>query len=140
MSEQNIPTTYGGYKPLSAGAVAQIIDQYTIVINLGSQSGVRLGKRFLVYGIGPEIKDPTTNQSLGQLELVRGTGVISHIQEKMATLTSDMQRNNRKVIRKTSTNELTRAFGGSHVVEEEVANPERIPFDDPAIGDLIKPL
>jgi cell shape-determining protein MreC len=73
--------------------VAHLIDDNgqritQVVINQGSNSGVKLGDIFLIYGIGKEIIDPVTQNSLGMLELVRGKAEVTNVQPTMATLTS----------------------------------------------------
>ena len=69
--------------------VIKIVDDYSIVINRGSDSGIDLGARFLIFGGGEELLDPDTGESLGMLELVRGKARVVHLQPKMCTLTSD---------------------------------------------------
>lgn len=69
--------------------VVHVIDQENIVINAGVNSGIKLGDRFIIYGIGDEIFDVDSKESLGQLELVRGKGVAVHIQDKMCIIRSD---------------------------------------------------
>ena len=71
------------------GIVVKIIDPYTIAINRGSEHGIRIGMRYLVYNEGEELFDPETHESLGRLELICGVGVIAHVQPKLATLQSD---------------------------------------------------
>jgi len=66
--------------------VVAVIDEYHCTINRGSEDGVGVGDRYLIYGLGEEIKDPDTGESLGVLEIVRGRGKVSHLQPKMATL------------------------------------------------------
>ena len=68
------------------GRIAQIIDDHRIVINKGHEHGVRVGQRFLILAIGDEIFDPETDESLGQVEVVKGRGKVTHVQEKMSTL------------------------------------------------------
>lgn len=63
--------------------VVKVIDDYKLVINRGEISGIREGQRMLVYNTSEEeIKDPQTGESLGYLDLVRGTGTIIFVQEK----------------------------------------------------------
>ena len=79
-----------GKKGTFPATVAKVLDNYKLVINKGSEDGIRQGQRMLVYGISDEeIKDPRTGKSLGYLELVRGTGKIAYIEEKMSILESD---------------------------------------------------
>src|SRR5882672_5460239 len=66
-----------------------------IVINRGSQNGVKIGDQYLVFGEGPMIQDPDTGKDLGQLELVRGRGEVVHVQEHLATIRSIERRRER---------------------------------------------
>ena len=66
--------------------VASVVDQFRVVINLGSLDGVKTSQRYVIYNIGEEIFDPDTHESLGRLELVKGRGAVIHVQDRMATL------------------------------------------------------
>lgn len=70
------------------GKVVSTIDRFNIVMNKGSEHGVKMGDRFLVVGLGPAITDPDTQEDLGRLEIVRGRVRISHVQEKISTAIS----------------------------------------------------
>lgn len=116
--------------------VAKVNDEYNIVINRGSEHGVTKGDRFLVYYVDPEeLTDPETGESLGNLEIIRGTGTATHVQPKMTTIESNRVVSRGRVIRRT-----TGIFAslGSEVVEEPQKEP--IPFDGPKIGDRVKPV
>lgn len=70
--------------------VAKVLDNKQLVLNIGSCDDVVMGQRFLIYGLSDdEIIDPITHESLGHLELVRGTGSVIFIQEKMCIIKSD---------------------------------------------------
>lgn len=66
--------------------VAEVIGPRQVVLTIGSSRGVREGQKFVVFGVGPEIKDPRTDESLGQLEVVKGKGRVIHVQESMCTI------------------------------------------------------
>jgi len=117
--------------PPDLAKVVFVVDDYQVAINRGSENGIKLGQRFLVYELGKEVIDPDTGSSLGRLEIVRGTGKVSHLQEKMATLKSD--RTAQRRIR--SRNSLAWGLG-----EGEEVRIDELPFDDPKIGDLAKPV
>ena len=68
------------------GKVVSILDDQRLIVNLGLEQGVALGDRFVVYEEGGEIPDPTTQQSLGKLELVKTQLEAVHVQEKMSLL------------------------------------------------------
>ncbi|MFV0606645.1 MAG: hypothetical protein ACK5NK_12465, partial [Niabella sp.] len=64
--------------------VAEIISDEQLIINAGTNQGIRKGYKFLIYSLGEEIFDPDTNESLGQLETSKGVGEVIHVQEKMS--------------------------------------------------------
>jgi hypothetical protein len=100
-------------------SVAQVIDNYKLVINRGKKNGIREGQRMLVYRLSDEkIVDPDTGRLLGYLELVRGTGRIISIQEKMSILESDSYLPNINIF----------------------ISKNRLQFDNPKVGDKVKPI
>lgn len=115
--------------------IALVLDDYKVVINAGSDSGIQIGQRYLLYTLShDEISDPDTHESLGYLEIVKGTGKVTHVQEKMATIESDTY--------KTSTKKITREPSvyfplRSNSIEEET-DREQLSFDSPEIGDFVK--
>lgn len=70
------------------GQVARILDEHTLVLNLGNSHGVTPGMRFVIYSEGDEITDPASGESLGKLELVKAMVEASHVQENMTIATS----------------------------------------------------
>ncbi|WP_150913865.1 hypothetical protein [Marinobacter halotolerans] len=111
------------------GRIAQIIDDHRIVLNKGREHGVRIGQRFLILAIGDEIFDPETHESLGQVEVVKGRGEVTHVQEKMSTLQTT---ETHEIRRKPST--LFALTQGAEVAHEPKA------FIDPEIGDIARRL
>lgn len=98
--------------------VAKVLDAHKLVLNIGSNNNVTIGLRFLIYGLSDdEILDPATGDSLGYLELVRGTGIVIYMQEKMCVVESDSTRTN-----------LLRVLDG----------PETVPFEYPLEGDFAR--
>lgn len=120
---------------MSQYKVVQTMDNdYKIVINAGNNEGIKNGQRFLLYALSDhEIWDPDTKTSLGFLEIVKGTGKVVHVQEKMATIESDVYEISQptKIIRKNS----MYGFGST---EEQTSSREHIAFNNPQIGDLVK--
>lgn len=115
--------------------VIKVIDNKTLVINAGFKKNIIDNYEFLVYEIGEELFDPDTNESLGKLEIIKGTAKPIHIQENMAIIQSNRYNivEDKKIIKKSS------LFVGSQV--EEIIEPrERTikPFNNPAIGDFVK--
>ncbi len=114
--------------------VAKVIDDSKLVINRGSENGIKEGQRMLVYCVSDEdIKDPNTGESLGFLELVRGTGKIIFVQDKLSILESDKQQ-----IVPISYNYPSSSF--SHFTEKTIHEKHIIPFEKPQVGDLVKPI
>jgi hypothetical protein len=68
------------------GKVANILDEYSIVINVGRNNGVTEGMTFAVFvQSSDEIKDPDSGEILGTLENVKDYVYAAHIQDKFAT-------------------------------------------------------
>jgi hypothetical protein len=119
--------------------VAVIVNPYRVVINRGAEHDVKLGQRFLVYTLSEEeILDPITNESLGHLEIVKGTGKVIHVQEKMSTIESDQTEMSNKTI--TKKNHRYLPIFPEEAVVEEIASPNRVPFDSVKVGDKVKPI
>lgn len=115
--------------------VVAIINNRKLVINRGASQGIREGQRMLVYTVSAgEIQDPNTGESLGHLEIVRGTGKIVHVQEKMATLESDQIQS--KKVRMPSWIKL--GASTTETIEEE--ENQVLPFENPQVADIVKPI
>lgn len=126
--------------------VVAVVDEFTVVINRGVLHDVKVGNRFLIFGVGDEIFDPETKESLGALELVKGLGSVTHVQEKMCTVKSARTRAATptiKTIKRTPKGNLGLAVFGSfaeETVEERQGDPSTVPFDDPRPGDKARPV
>lgn len=131
---------------LFPATVVRVLDDSTIVINRGKDHGVEKGSDFLLYFVDEEeIFDPESGESLGRLEVVRGTGTVIHVQPKMATIKSNRTVSKGRVIRRISNPGTLRALGLMGVLggeSETIEQPERepIPFESPAVGDKAKPI
>ncbi len=79
-----------------------------------------------------EIKDPNTGESLGHLEIVKGTGRVVHLQDKVATIESDKTRS---YLRKSVS-----PYGSFLRDQEVIEVSELVPFDNPQVGDFVKPI
>lgn len=117
---------------------------FEVVIGWGSDHGVKVGDRFLVFGYGPRITDPETGEDLGVLEVVRGRGVVTHVQDRFATLRSTEKGRRhgatRRVVRQPAIGALSLGLRTGGVVEEEIPDDEERPFANTQIGDLAKPV
>ncbi|MBM4033313.1 MAG: hypothetical protein FJ291_16230 [Planctomycetes bacterium] len=65
------------------GKVAKVLDDQTLVLNVGTAAGVKQGMVFSVFAPVEEVKDPDTGQSLGAWEAVKGYVQASHPQERL---------------------------------------------------------
>jgi hypothetical protein len=115
-------TTQDGKTDIYPAMVAEVIDDYKVVINRGVLHGVKVGDRFLIYKLTDEIIDPETKEPLGRLELSKGTGKAILVLEKMALIESDREK---------------RTIGGTL---ESIISPEKLPFDKPKQKDKAKPI
>lgn len=70
---------------LISGKVAAIIDDTTLVLNVGLEHGVREGMAFLVFDAHAEVADPDSGEVLGNWEMVKARLVVTHVQERMCT-------------------------------------------------------
>ena len=104
-----------------------------MVINRGSVHGVKLGQRFLLYKLsGDQIIDPITKESLGELEIRKGIGKVVQVQEQIATVQSE----DLEPVKPNTIGEVAKV-----VITGGVALQWRVlPFTEPAIGDLAKPV
>lgn len=117
--------------------VVEIIDPYRIVINRGALDGVKIGQRLLVYGLSTaDLIDPETGQNLGRLEIVRGVGQVTHVQDRLATVSSARTApGSKRVVRRGPPG----IFGLGATEEETIQQgSESLPFDDPNKGDYVR--
>jgi len=103
--------------------VVKVIDQTRVIINRGSFDEVGVNDRFLIYQHGEEIYDPDTNESLGRIEIVKGRGVVTHVQERMATIESYLHEKPSVL---------------SSPLPDKFAR--QVPFNDPEVGDIARPI
>lgn len=117
--------------------VVNIINPLRVVFNRGTLHSIKIGQRFLLYKLSEEeIKDPISKESLGFLEIPKGTGKVIHVQEKISTIESDRtEPSEQTIVRRRTTPFLP-------PMEETVTTPSNrmVPFDSPEIGDKVKPL
>ena len=115
--------------------IARILSPTRIVINRGSEHGIKKEQKMLVYSLeGEEVKDPNTGESLGNLETYKGTGKIISVQEKTSILESDRN--------KSSTIALSSIIITGVIAQKAISDKlyKILPFENPKIGDLVKPI
>nr|WP_195366167.1 hypothetical protein [[Eubacterium] tenue] len=119
--------------------VLKIIDDYKLVISVGSEHGVKKNQQFLIYSIDPDpIRDPRTNEILGELEIVKGKGIATHVQPKFTTIESNEFEFNRKKIRKNPKNSIASFHYELFATEETEESKEHLPFSNAEVGDFAK--
>lgn len=69
---------------LIKGKVAAIKGEDAVVINKGYKDGVEENMRFIIYENGEEIFDPDTQESLGNLEYIKGKVKVRYPGEKIS--------------------------------------------------------
>lgn len=114
--------------------VVHILDEFTIVINSGSDQEVKQGMKFLIVGLGEFIRDPDTNEVLEQLEVVRGRAEVVHVQARLSTLRSievEKQPDTREIKKVTS-----RSSGISAIIGPQDVVTESITPSDPILKKL----
>lgn len=116
---------------MKIGKVVKIIDDYNLAINIGESDDVEIGQIYLVYAVGEELFDPDTKESLGKIEIVKGKGRVTHVQDKLATLESIEEKRIKRISKPIKT---FSAFMGA----EETYDTESIPFKSPELSDHVK--
>ena len=103
------------------GKVAAIVDDTTLVLNLGSRDGVHEGMLFAVVAEHHDIRDPDSGESLGRWESVKGRVVVTHVQERMATARSALAEGGPAATATLSAMMVRPSFGlyGDHASERE---------------------
>ena len=71
--------------------VAAVADETTLVLNAGTQNGVREGMVFAIVAEQQEVVDPDSGESLGNWEVVKARVVVEHVQERMCTVRSPLK-------------------------------------------------
>jgi hypothetical protein len=118
---------------LSDFIVIKVLTEEKIVINKGRNDGVKVGQKFLIYGIGEELFDPVSGKSLGVLEMVRGQGRVSHVQDNQAQIRS-IEQTTKKTRDMTG---ILSAYMLSPTVSESYVDE---PFEGVVKGDLARPI
>jgi len=115
--------------------VIGIITPYQIVLNKGTEDGVKNGLRVLVYGLGQEMRDPDTNEVIEQLEIIRGRGKVVHTQKKICTVDcTDVQETPTTIKKRSGIQPYISIFGSGETEESEIRRTQ-LPFTDVQIGD-----
>lgn len=124
--------------------VVKVLDDYSFVVNRGSDNGLKVGDQFVVAGLGEPIMDPDTNEDLGRLEVVKGRAEVAHVQEKLATLKSCRysRTSEKKEIKKVTSSGkggFASIFGPQDTVTESITpgEPILLKLENVALGDVL---
>lgn len=119
--------------------VVSILSPFKVVINVGEKHGIVNGQRILIYGLTKDpVIDPDTGEYLGHIEIVRGIGQVSHVQERISTVDCiEKETKGRRIVRDK--------MGGfsalmGHSPEETIYENNIKPFDGVQISDYARPL
>lgn len=78
------------------GKISNIIDQYTVALNVGKNKNVVKGMKFRILAKTVEVKDPDTGETLGTFEFEKDRIEVTEVQEKFclaetySTITSSL--------------------------------------------------
>ncbi|WP_436347682.1 hypothetical protein [Natronorubrum sp. FCH18a] len=114
------------------GKVADILNEYEIVANVGEEDGVEEGMEFIVYSVGDVIEDPDTGEALGNVEHVKAKVQAKHVQESITVMKSA-----ETIKKKTGLAHVT-SSGTKRVTREIAEGPEEKEDDKVRKGDLIR--
>ena len=65
------------------GKVAKILNDQTMILNIGRAAGVAQGMIFCIFAPVEDVTDPETGESLGSWEAVKGYVQATHPQERL---------------------------------------------------------
>jgi curli biogenesis system outer membrane secretion channel CsgG len=76
------------------------IDGDRLYINVGAESGIKVGDRFAVFAVGEALIDPVTGANLGAEEKQTGTASVTDVQAKFAIATVTGKADAKAVLRR----------------------------------------
>lgn len=117
--------------------VVHINTPYQIVLDCGVEQGIKMGDKFLIYSLGPVIKDHN-DEELEKLEVVKGRGEVTHIQQSICTIDSIKFEERPKTIKKKKhNNPLFGSLSNGETEETEIIRDLK-PFENVEIGDYAR--
>jgi len=75
-------------KKLIRGKIVNIVDEYTVILNLSEKDGVEVDMIFIVYEEGEEVTD-SEGKSLGKIEYPKATVKIINVSSEFSVAESD---------------------------------------------------
>jgi len=125
-------------------AIAEILNEYNLIINCGEEEGVQIGNTFKIKGFSnKEILDPITDEILGYIPFNKGTGVVVEVYDNFSICkNNEVDGNNLYKSITNSLDNLPKLFGTSskafEIYENASVDFTNIEFDSNIkIGDRI---
>lgn len=75
-------------KTVIRGRIIRIVDDHTVLVNLGRVDGIVLGSIFRAIGESEEITDPITDKKLGSIDVVKAKLKASQVYERFTVAIS----------------------------------------------------
>ena len=101
------------------GKVARILSDEEIILNVGSDDGVKEDMEFVIFSESDHVYDPETGADLGAIETVKGRVKVYHVMDKMSrarTLTYQVRVPSMQSALETTASLISRlAFSESHI-------------------------
>ncbi len=108
------------------GCVARILDEYRIVVNVGSRDNVKIGMVFAIIALSEDdIKDPASNEVLGKLENIKDYVSVVHVQDRFSTCVAREKRRGGR----DGENMGVQTLSGAMMAESMTARPDTERFE-----------
>ena len=115
------------------GKVIRIINDKTILINLGSEEGVKIGTKFAIIGPGEEIIEPETGKSLGPIMLEKARVVVRQVEPEFCRASTPI----RTVKYPTSMDRMAELYASmAGLAGRTVRQQDSLPVDESDIHPL----
>lgn len=118
--------------------VIEIVSEKEIIIDFGQSQGAKIGDRILIYSLGREVYDPTTNKKLGTWDISKAYLSITEVFENFSIC------KNKIVTENSLLNPLGTVFNKSvtyekiNVDESAITNNKNLGTTPIKVGDLAK--
>ena len=123
------------------GKILRIFDETTLLVNIGVKDGVKRGDRLVVIEKMGEVKDPDSDESLGELELIKAELVATDVQEKISILKTEPGRTPSKSLPLSArmVQDSVRADGTQYRMSVAPGEMSGIPAPSPVkVGDIVR--
>ncbi len=102
------------------GRIIRIIDDETVLINLGSAAGIDETSVFSILADPEEVRDPFSNEVLGTVSIVKGRVMADKVSERFTIAVSKWHRTHTSVALFPGARDLTSKWlGVEHITDEQ---------------------